>query len=197
MSSQMWQITKDKIENGILYSIKHDSIPLSYSEVLERWQSDRSFRKVFIDLLASSPFKAFKWETPPLSITSVKFPFECVLLNAPNLQRKPKPTAFAKYLMHSDRSDVVHFQNLANDAIMVAPCKIDPSVDYCHLGSFSESAPIEQQHALWKLVGEIALKNLTSNPKWLSTAGEGVPWLHIRLDDRPKYYGYTRYRDMA
>jgi NADH:ubiquinone oxidoreductase subunit len=32
-------------------------------------------------------------------------------------------------------------------------------------------------------------------PVWLSTAGMGVAWLHVRLDDRPKYYGYSPYRD--
>jgi hypothetical protein len=29
---------------------------------------------------------------------------------------------------------------------------------------------------------------------WLSTAGAGVPWLHVRLDDAPKYYGHAAYR---
>jgi len=32
---------------------------------------------------------------------------------------------------------------------------------------------------------------------WLSTAGAGVPWLHVRLDDRPKYYHYGPYRQTA
>ena len=31
-------------------------------------------------------------------------------------------------------------------------------------------------------------------PVWLSTAGAGVAWVHVRLDDRPKYYGYDAYR---
>ncbi len=30
-------------------------------------------------------------------------------------------------------------------------------------------------------------------PTWLSTAGHGVAWLHVRLDTRPKYYRYTPY----
>ncbi len=33
-----------------------------------------------------------------------------------------------------------------------------------------------------------------TNPVWLSTAGAGVSWLHVRLDDRPKYYGHGPYR---
>jgi hypothetical protein len=31
---------------------------------------------------------------------------------------------------------------------------------------------------------------------WLSTAGMGVPWLHVRLDDRPKDYGHRPYRNL-
>ncbi len=31
-------------------------------------------------------------------------------------------------------------------------------------------------------------------PLWLSTAGGGVAWLHVRLDSRPKYYGYSPYK---
>ena len=33
-------------------------------------------------------------------------------------------------------------------------------------------------------------------PVWVSTAGAGVSWLHVRLDDRPKYYGYQPYRNL-
>ncbi len=31
-------------------------------------------------------------------------------------------------------------------------------------------------------------------PVWLSTAGAGVSWLHVRLDTRPKYYHHGPYR---
>jgi Family of unknown function (DUF6940) len=33
-----------------------------------------------------------------------------------------------------------------------------------------------------------------AKPVWLSPAGAGVSWLHLRLDDQPKYYGYAPYR---
>ncbi|MFY0533025.1 DUF6940 family protein [Nannocystis pusilla] len=29
---------------------------------------------------------------------------------------------------------------------------------------------------------------------WLSTSGSAVPWLHVRLDARPKYYVFGPYR---
>jgi hypothetical protein len=55
-------------------------------------------------------------------------------------------------------------------------------------------APEQQKHALWKLVGAAMQHRLGIKPVWLSTAGAGVSWLHVRLDDRPKYYGYAPYR---
>jgi hypothetical protein len=38
---------------------------------------------------------------------------------------------------------------------------------------------------------------LGTAPVWVSTAGMGVSWLHVRLDNRPKYYGYKPYRLFA
>lgn len=35
------------------------------------------------------------------------------------------------------------------------------------------------------------------SPFWLSTAGMGVSWLHVRLDERPKYYRFQEYRSAA
>jgi hypothetical protein len=31
-------------------------------------------------------------------------------------------------------------------------------------------------------------------PLWVSTSGLAVPWLHLRLDARPKYYGFEPYK---
>ena len=32
-------------------------------------------------------------------------------------------------------------------------------------------------------------------PVWLSTEGSGVPWLHVRMDSRPKYYHTREFKD--
>jgi hypothetical protein len=43
--------------------------------------------------------------------------------------------------------------------------------------------------ALWRCVGAAAEARLRSHGGfWLSTHGGGVPWLHVRLDDQPKYF---------
>ena len=56
-------------------------------------------------------------------------------------------------------------------------------------------APAAQVHELWRAVGAAMQARLSPRPTWLSTAGMGVAWLHVRLDERPKYYGYALYRD--
>ena len=61
--------------------------------------------------------------------------------------------------------------------------------------AFVRHAPERQKHALWERVGEAVERRLGPKPVWVSTAGAGVSWLHVRLDDRPKYYGYAPYRD--
>ena len=33
----------------------------------------------------------------------------------------------------------------------------------------------------------------TESPVWVSTAGMGVSWLHVRFDSRPKYYRWGEY----
>ena len=65
---------------------------------------------------------------------------------------------------------------------------------YGHLAAFVRLAPERQRQALWQSVGEAMARRVSTKPVWLSTAGAGVSWLHLRLDDKPKYYGYAPYR---
>jgi hypothetical protein len=48
--------------------------------------------------------------------------------------------------------------------------------------------------ALWIEVAEVHDGAMGEEPRWLSTSGLGVFWLHVRLDQRPKYYAHTPYR---
>ena len=38
------------------------------------------------------------------------------------------------------------------------------------------------------------LSRTSELPVWVSTNGDGVAWLHVRIDERPKYYAYAPYR---
>ncbi len=193
----MWTSRSEQLADGRLLkvAIDFDSSPVSYAEVLRRWEHDSDFRSLFIALLADSPFAAFRWETPSITTTTANQPFEFVLLDSPGLARNPDADAFAEHFSGAVPGEVVEFPNLGKDAIMVVPCPNGPLSAYGHIGAFVRLAPEKQTHALWVLVGAAMQRRLSTKPVWLSTAGAGVSWLHVRLDDRPKYYGYKPYRE--
>lgn len=193
----MWTSRTEQLpdDQGIKLTVELDTSPLSYAEAIRRWRTDSDFRSFFIELLASVPFAAFRWETPPITHDNAGRPFEFVVLNSPGLDSDPDSEAFQEHFTGSAASrGVVSFSNLGKDAILVVPCPIGPSTGYAHLAAFVRHAPVEQRHALWEVVGEAVERRLGAAPVWVSTAGMGVSWLHVRLDDRPKYYGYKPYR---
>jgi len=55
-------------------------------------------------------------------------------------------------------------------------------------------APPSQQREFWQIVPEQMGKRASTRPFRLSTAGMGVSWLHVRLDDHPKYYAWKPYK---
>ena len=85
----------------------------------------------------------------------------------------------------------------AGDATLVVPSPRGPDAAYGHLAAFVRGASEAQNHALWEAVGEAVEERLNQRPLWLSTAGGGVSWLHVRLDARPKYYAYRPYAEAA
>ena len=185
------KILNDKIHQ---YSLTKNKQTLTYIEVLKLWQNDRIFRKFFSDLLANSPFKAYRWETPPVTSANQDQPFEFILYSSGHLDRQPDVMTFAKYFSDGDPSPIVVFENLGKDATLVVPKKETQDLAYVHLASFLRQAPESQKDALWSEVSKAMLKKLNNNPLWLNTAGMGVAWVHIRLDTRPKYYHYQPYK---
>ncbi|MGD1704433.1 DUF6940 family protein [Dapis sp. BLCC M229] len=186
------------------YTVTDNGKPISYAEVLNLWQSDSDFCAFFISLLSESPFSAYRWETPPITKDTLKRQFEFVLLNSPGLASNPDKMTFANYFATDDvNNGIVVFENLGKDAILVVPSPIDSNSSlgetlfsaYSHLAAFIRNAPDAQKYALWRIVGETVQQQISDNPLWVSTAGGGVAWLHVRLDSRPKYYGYNLYKD--
>jgi hypothetical protein len=173
-----------------------DRWPASYCQVIRYWQDDKDFRSLFLSILSSASFRAYRWETPPVTSETINRPFEFVLVDAPELDRPSDETAFSNQLQsQSGDRGVISFPNLGNDAVLVVPKPAADASAYAHLGAFVRSAPLEQQHELWRSVGTVMEMRLAADPIWLSTAGMGVPWLHVRIDSRPKYYAFAPYRD--
>jgi hypothetical protein len=144
---------------------------------------------------AQAPFDAFRFETPCLSRRTAAGPLEFVLVDAPELRGPADPGAFREHFRAGETA--VAFDNLGGDARLVAPCPAGAADAWTHVAAFSRQAPPDHQHGLWRLVGRELAARLGDRPVWLSTAGDGVPWLHVRLDDTPKYYRYDPWRESA
>jgi hypothetical protein len=196
--SAMWDCTPEFLDGGRTqrFAPRRHGLPVPYRDVLRYWRDDETFRSFFISLLGSAPFAAYRWETPPVSMSTAAREFEFVLLDAPCLDRTPDTEAFAEQFRLAPRDrQAIAFANLGNDAVLVVPCPSGPASAYVHLAAFVRQAPQVQAHDFWRVVGEAMEARLSADPTWLSTAGMGISWLHVRLDSRPKYYGYAPYRE--
>lgn len=166
-------------------------VELTWDDCLRGWRDDPAFRDRFGAALAGSAFAALRWECPPLTLGALPQPFECVLIEAPELQRPADSGDFAEHLTAA--SPVVRFANLGGDAELVVPRPVAGSAAYPHLAAFLRHAPAAQRDALWRTVADAVDAMIGTTPLWLNTAGDGVPWLHVRLDRQPKYYRHAPY----
>lgn len=161
-------------------------------DVLTSWANDAAFARSFSEAIAATPYEAVYFETPCLTTDTLSQPFECVLLDgAPLAAVEADPAPFRAQLQGSD--PVVTFENLGRDALLVAPTPVQ-GVDCAHLAAFLRTAGDSQIAALWRAVALAALSVVGTTPRWISTAGLGVSWLHVRIDSAPKYYRHRPYR---
>jgi hypothetical protein len=164
------------------------SAPASRAVFFEALVSDRSLGSALTEVLRESRYSAFAWETPALSPATADREATFAIIDSPALARvDPDPSPFASQLANCDR--VATFANLGGDAVLVVPSpRFAPTAT--HLAGFVRGAPDDVIDDLWSAVGRAVASRRAakSDPVWVSTAGLGVYWLHVRLDDRPKYY---------
>jgi hypothetical protein len=191
----MWSAST--IDTGLThalgFALARNGEPATYRAVIDAWRSDEDFRRWFDATLGAVPFAAYRWETPPVTAATVSRAFEMMVIDSPELAGPPDLDAFEDHFDARD-DEVLAFRNLGGDATLVVPRPAGDEAAYVHLGAFVRRGPLEQRLALWRRVGEVMDRRLGAKPVWLSTAGAGVSWLHVRLDDRPKYYAWAPYR---
>ncbi|CAD7698889.1 unnamed protein product [Ostreobium quekettii] len=173
--------------------------PLSWRDTIGMWKNCPEFAVMFSQTLAASHHEAFFWETIPFTRSTLHKDFEMVLVYASRLVRtQANPSPFRDNLVTHGQGSVAVFQNLGRDALLVCPCPISgENSHYGHLASFVRGAPEQQQVEFWSTLAvaiESRLEEVEEAPVWVSTAGLGVPWLHARLDSRPKYYKHGRFK---
>ena len=192
----MFDVQKFQISDRVIrYDLLRDEQPIAYNEIIKLWAVDADFAIWYSDLLAASDIPAFRWETPLVTTQNQDRRFEFVLVDASSFtQRSTDQTTFSKFFT---TEPIVSFPSLGRDAQMIVPTPRSDEDIYGHFACFLRGAPDDQRIALWQMVGRELPRLIGDTPRWLSTAGGGVAWLHVRIDSRPKYYHYGPYRNEA
>ena len=182
-------------ENFQLYSLLCDESELTWREVLSLWLKDPEFGRFYLGFLADVPFEAYFWEHPPITLSELDKGYEVSFYDSPALAGKRADSRrFASFFKPD--SPVVSFLNLGGDARLIVPCPQTSEDAFTHLARFVRVAPEAQGLALMRLLGKTLQEEVSDKKIYLRTSGLGVFWLHIRLDERPKYYQSRRYREM-
>ncbi|MEJ2538585.1 MAG: hypothetical protein P8188_01160 [Gemmatimonadota bacterium] len=146
-------------------------------------------------MLAGVEWDGFFWEHPPVTEDRMARDAESVVIPSGRLTgRVADPTAFSPHFDANPDADVLTFPNLRGDAMLVVPRPAGPRDAYGHLAQFVRHAPASQIRSLWRAVARTVNDVLGDAPRWLSTAGGGVAWLHVRFDSTPKYDRHRPYR---
>jgi hypothetical protein len=154
-----------------------------WSEVLNKWENGNVF--TYPNRLNGK----FHWNTSALEKDgNVKFS-ERFKVN-PELPMRQNKKSFSEKIDAAKNKEkyVTNFPNLSGDTILVIPMP-KSGKSYATLKDFSDNAPLVQQQELWKKVAKLARKQMKKFGKvYISTHGLGVPYLHVRICNKPKYY---------
>jgi hypothetical protein len=194
----MWTHDTEELRRGSVtkVTVAANGAPLTVEDALRSLDQDATFRAFLTRLLVGSSYRAFRWELPPISHATLDRSFEFVLVDDLALERRAAPEAFSEYFTGSNASaPALAVPNLGKTALLVVPRRVGEASDYAHFARFLRRAPPEQVDALWGCVAQTALQRLSSSPLWVSTAGGGIAWLHVRVEATPKYYAYRPYAD--
>ena len=191
----MWDVHEQSVPSGIRIKASRGDTQLSFRELFFLLKSNAEFACWYSETLAGCDFEAFFLEFPPLTTTTFEDDAEFVIIESTALSDlRPDPMPFESQFLLQRGSDVIIFPNLGGDALLIVPAQLGSIEIYPHLATFLRNAPRDQIRILWKVVADAVHENLSRTPRWLSTAGLGVSWLHLRLDTRPKYYSFSPYK---
>ena len=173
--------------------------PLTFAGVMGLLENDGAFRSFFTRAIQEAGYDSYFWELPPVTTSTLDQPFEFVVVEGASLEfLRPDPKPFAEHFAAHPKESVLAFPNLGRDALLVVPAPVATDTGcYTHLGRFLREASPSQIDAFWQTVGASMKRRISASPLWLSTAGMGVSWLHLRLDSRPKYYRHKAYATLA
>lgn len=179
---------------GEAHCVRREGEQLRWSEMRNGLERDADARAALTEAIRSADAEALYWECTPWKPDADPL-FEMMIIptNA-MVNRETDRSAFEE---HFDGSALVQtFPSLRGDAMLVVPEPVGRTDLFGHLATWIRHADPEQIEALWIAVAKAIdeWRAAKRGTLWVSTAGGGVPWLHVRLDSRPKYYKHGPYR---
>lgn len=172
-------------ETVVIQFVDKHQQPFSWSAVAMGLSSQSDFRQLWNQTWADIPFD-FLWQPVPIHPNfTTTHPFFAILIPSSFGRANPKP--YQEYLQNlKPHEQVATFSNLSGDALLVIP---KATGNYGHIAAFCRLASVDLQQALWKRVGEIAQNAIEKEDSiWCNTHGHGVTWMHVRFDQRLKYF---------
>lgn len=152
-----------------------------WCDVLHNWENG-------ITLIYPKRVKGkFMWNTSVLK-NHGNVPYKQRFKTNYHLPQEQNYKDFQKYIKTSQNKHVTSFPNLTKDTILVVPMPVRGK-NYATLRDFIDNATKIQQQEFWKEVAKIAKRRMNEKGKvWISVHGLGVPYTHVRISNRPKYY---------
>jgi len=189
-------ITVNLTVKTLLLQLQKNGQPLSFAQVVKYWSDHESFREFYTSTLLKHGGTGCFWEHPRLNKSTADQAYECVITQTDAFSKRVANfRPFSRAVSPGQR--ISTFPNLSGEALLVVPNPSDEiSFNGRDLISFLQTAPDDLVHDLWKAIGKetaSAIENGTPF-QYLSTHGLGVLWLHIRLEQGPKYYHHRPYR---
>jgi hypothetical protein len=133
--------------------------------------------------LAATPWRAFRWECPATSLTSWDRPFECVVVEAPELAETADARPFADAFARHAGALAFAMPNLGGDAHLIVPTPQNATRNeavYPHLAAFLRGASEAQQQVHGYTAGRFccvanaAPTTATPVRAWASTSTEAL-----------------------
>jgi hypothetical protein len=158
---------------------------MHWNNVLDKWANGDYF--TYPSILKTK----FQWNTSVLR-NDGNSKFNEKFKTNKELPKTQSSKSFREYIVKSTNKYVISFKNPSKDTLLVIPTP-RPGKNYATIKDFCDNAPIVQQKEFWMAIAKLARTQMKKeNTVWVSAHGLGVPYFHIRICNKPKYYFDTQ-----
>lgn len=161
-----------------------------WNDVLKQWSDGKKLQ------YTNNVKLSFLYETSPIKNGKEKYK-EKFIENKHLDRMKEDHSPFSEYINKSKNKYVISFYNLSRDTLLIIPTP-KKNRNYTTIKHFIDNSSETQQKQFWKYVSK-CIKKLIKNGNityWISTHGFGVPYFHLRISSKPKYFvtkSFTKY----